>query len=114
MRPGQCQTFSRHGHTGAPHFFRLVRCLVHGHPSLASFRQVILVALVLMAALDAQVLLGLWQGFIAPVTFVISLFNDDVGVYEVRNTGGWYDFGFLLGLSMIFGGGGGGAARGRR
>lgn len=54
---------------------------------------------------------GLWHGFIAPVTFVVSLFTDTVGVYEVHNTGGWYDFGFLLGLSLVFGGGPAGAAR---
>jgi hypothetical protein len=57
---------------------------------------------------------GLWHGIIAPVTFVISLFSDTVHVYEVHNNGGWYNFGFLLGASIIFGGGGGGAARRRR
>ncbi|MBC7292024.1 MAG: hypothetical protein H5T83_11925 [Actinotalea sp.] len=57
---------------------------------------------------------GLWHGLIAPVTFIVSLFSDGVGVYEIHNTGGWYDFGFLLGLSMVFGGPGGAAARGRR
>lgn len=58
--------------------------------------------------------LGLWHGFITPVTFVVSLFRDDVNVYEVANNGNWYDFGFVLGLSMIFSGGGGGAAARRR
>jgi len=53
---------------------------------------------------------GLWHGIISPVTFIISLFSDTVFVYEVHNTGGWYDFGFLLGASIIFGGSGGGAA----
>ena len=57
---------------------------------------------------------GLWHGFIAPFTFIISLFTDSVHVYEVHNTGGWYDFGFLLGASIIFGGGGGGAASRRK
>lgn len=58
---------------------------------------------------------GLWHGIIAPITFIISLFDETVGIYEVHNTGGWYDFGFLFGLSMVFGGGaGGGAAAGRR
>ncbi|MCL3863155.1 hypothetical protein [Actinotalea sp. K2] len=58
---------------------------------------------------------GLWHGFIAPVTFVVSLFAEGVGVYEVHNTGGWYDFGFLLGVSIFFSGGAGssGHARGR-
>jgi hypothetical protein len=58
--------------------------------------------------------LGLWHGIIAPVTFIISLFSDKVELYEVHNSGGWYNFGFLLGLIIIFGGSGGGAARGRR
>jgi len=57
---------------------------------------------------------GLWQGIIAPITFIISLFSDKVEIYEVHNNGGWYNFGFLLGVMIIFGGSGGGAARGRR
>lgn len=59
----------------------------------------------------AGFLLGLWHGFIALFTFIISLFSDSVGVYEVYNSGGWYDFGFVLGAMMFFGGGGGGASR---
>ena len=51
---------------------------------------------------------GLWHGFTAPVTFLISLFNNNIGVYEVHNNGGWYNFGYIIGLSMIFGGGKGG------
>jgi len=47
---------------------------------------------------------GLWHGIIAPVTFVISLFSDNVGIYEVHNSGGWYDFGFVLGLGFLVGG----------
>jgi hypothetical protein len=59
--------------------------------------------------------LGLWQGIISPVTFVVSLFTDDVTVYEVANDGNWYDFGFFLGLTVSLGGSGGGAgARARR
>ena len=48
--------------------------------------------------------MGLWHGIIAPITFVISLFSDSVNVYEVHNSGNWYDFGFVLGLSMSLGG----------
>jgi hypothetical protein len=55
---------------------------------------------------------GLVHGWAAPVAFIVSLFRDDVGVYAVANTGAWYDFGFLFGLS--FWGGGGGAAASRR
>lgn len=57
---------------------------------------------------------GLWHGFISPLTFIISIFNQNVGIYEVHNNGTWYDFGFLLGASIIFGGGGTGAGRRRR
>ena len=46
--------------------------------------------------------LGLWHGVISPVTFIVSLFRDDVGIYAVRNSGGWYDFGFLVGASVVF------------
>lgn len=58
--------------------------------------------------------MGLWQGFISPVTFIVSLFTDDVSIYEVQNSGNWYDAGFMLGVSMVFGGGAGGGAAGRR
>ena len=47
---------------------------------------------------------GLWHGVISCVTFVVSLFTDNVNIYEVHNSGNWYDFGFMLGVSIIFGG----------
>ncbi|WP_149204562.1 hypothetical protein [Actinotalea subterranea] len=47
---------------------------------------------------------GLWHGLISPITFIISLFTETVGIYEVHNNGGWYDFGFMIGVSMAFGG----------
>jgi hypothetical protein len=49
---------------------------------------------------------GLWHGIIAPFTFFISLFTDNINLYEVHNNGGWYDFGFVIGAGIIFGGGG--------
>lgn len=52
---------------------------------------------------------GLWHGIIAPITFIVSLFSDNVHPYEVHNSGNWYNLGFLLGMVIIFGGGGGGA-----
>ncbi len=55
--------------------------------------------------------LGLWHGVISPITFIISLFSDNVNVYEVYNSGNWYDFGFMFGVSMIFSGGAYGAKR---
>ncbi len=58
--------------------------------------------------------LGLWHGIISPVTFIISLFNRAVQLYDGHNNGGWYNFGFILGVSIVFGGGTGGASRSRR
>jgi hypothetical protein len=40
---------------------------------------------------------GLIHGFITPVSFIASLFKDDIAIYAVNNTGGLYDLGFLLG-----------------
>jgi len=53
--------------------------------------------------------LGLWHGIIAPVTFVISLFTDEVTIYEVHNSGNWYDAGFFLGFGVLLGGGASGS-----
>jgi hypothetical protein len=44
---------------------------------------------------------GLWHGIIASISFFGSLFSDDIAVYAVNNTGGWYDFGFLLGVGAF-------------
>jgi hypothetical protein len=55
--------------------------------------------------------LGLWHGFILPFAFVVSLLNDKVTIYEVHNAGARYNFGFLLGAAMIWGGGGASARR---
>jgi len=48
---------------------------------------------------------GLWHGAISVVTLIIHIFNSGVSVYEINNIGGWYDFGFLLGVICIWGGG---------
>ncbi len=57
---------------------------------------------------------GLWHGLIVPITFIVSLFTETVNIYEVHNTGGWYDFGFLFGATTSLGGGGAGACTARR
>lgn len=41
---------------------------------------------------------GLWHGIIAPFSWLVSLFDDDVAMYAIYNNGGWYDFGFMIGL----------------
>jgi hypothetical protein len=45
--------------------------------------------------------LGLWHGFIFPVAWIISLFTDKVAVYAVPNSGGWYDFGYFVGIVFL-------------
>ena len=47
-------------------------------------------------------LLGLWHGFIFPAAWILSLFMSKVAVYAVPNNGGWYDFGYFLGI-VVFG-----------
>lgn len=49
--------------------------------------------------------LGLWHGLISPITFVISLFSPHVRLYEIHNSGGWYNFGFVLGAGLFLSGG---------
>ena len=44
---------------------------------------------------------GLWHGLITPFSFPLSLFVDDIAVYAVKNTGGWYDFGYLLSIGGL-------------
>ena len=48
--------------------------------------------------------LGLWHGVISPITFVVSLFNDGVSIYEIHNNGNWYNFGFVIGAAFLIGG----------
>ncbi len=71
-----------------------------------------LALLVLLAACARQVpsavapeapgfLLGLWHGFIFPVAWFLSLLVPDVAVYAVPNNGGWYDFGYFLGICVF-------------
>ena len=54
-------------------------------------------------ASEAGFLLGLWHGMIAPFSFIVSLFDDSVNVYEVANSGHWYDLGFVIGADILFG-----------
>lgn len=47
---------------------------------------------------------GLWHGFVFPFAWIGSLFSPEIAVYAVPNTGGWYDFGFFLGITVLGGG----------
>lgn len=55
-------------------------------------------------------LLGLFHGFIIMFSLIGSLFTD-YRVYAYPNAGWVYDFGFFLGILMVFGGGGASASK---
>lgn len=44
---------------------------------------------------------GVWHGMIAPFAWVVSLFSESTAVYAIYNNGGWYDFGFMLGIGAL-------------
>ncbi len=48
---------------------------------------------------------GLLHGFLILFSFIGSLFTD-IRIYSFPNSGGWYDFGYLIGASIFLGGGG--------
>jgi len=47
---------------------------------------------------------GVWHGWLAPVSLIISIFNRDIRIYETINTGWWYDFGYYMAIISGFGG----------
>lgn len=52
----------------------------------------------------ANFLSGIWHGWIAPFSLFVSLFKHNIRVYEVINSGWWYDFGFYMAIISGFGG----------
>jgi len=51
----------------------------------------------------ARFLWGIWHGWVAPVSLIISLFNPAINIYESWNTGFWYDLGFYMAILGGFG-----------
>ena len=47
---------------------------------------------------------GIWHGWIAPISLIWGIFNSDIRVYELENTGWWYDLGFYIAIISGFGG----------
>ena len=48
---------------------------------------------------------GVWHGMVSPITFMVSLFNPRVRIYEIHNRGRLYDLGFIIGATAVLGGG---------
>jgi len=44
---------------------------------------------------------GLWHGIIVVISWIGSLFSNDIAIYAYDNNGGWYDFGFVLGIGAL-------------
>lgn len=47
---------------------------------------------------------GVWHGWIAPISLIWGFFNPEIRIYEVYNTGWWYDFGYYMAIISGFGG----------
>jgi hypothetical protein len=48
--------------------------------------------------------MGIWHGWIAPLSLILGFFNPEIRLYEIHNTGWWYDFGFYMAIISGFGG----------
>jgi hypothetical protein len=52
----------------------------------------------------AGFLWGIWHGWIAPISLIIGIFDQNIRIYESVNTGWWYDLGFYIAIISGFGG----------
>ncbi len=52
----------------------------------------------------ANFLSGIWHGWIAPISLIISIGKKNIRIYESINIGFWYDFGFYIAIISGFGG----------
>lgn len=46
---------------------------------------------------------GCWHGCIIVFSWIGSLLSDDIAIYAYDNNGGWYNFGFILGVGSLGG-----------
>lgn len=53
---------------------------------------------------QANILSGIWHGWLAPLSLLRAFFNSDIRIYESYNTGWWYDFGYYIAVISGFGG----------
>jgi hypothetical protein len=52
----------------------------------------------------ANFLMGIWHGWVAPVSVIVGIFKGNIRVYEANNSGWWYDLGFYMAIISGFGG----------
>lgn len=48
--------------------------------------------------------MGIWHGWIAPISLILGIFNPEIRLYETYNSGWWYDFGYYVAIISGFGG----------
>ncbi len=48
--------------------------------------------------------MGVWHGWIAPVSLIVGFFNPEIRIYELANKGWSYDLGFYMAIIAGFGG----------
>jgi len=53
---------------------------------------------------SAGFFMGIWHGWIAPISLIIGVFNQNIRLYEAYNSGWWYDFGYYIAIISGFGG----------
>jgi len=46
---------------------------------------------------------GIWHGWIAPISLIRGIFNSNIRIYEIFNTGWTYDLGFYIAIISGFG-----------
>lgn len=60
---------------------------------------------VTFAEAQAMEPVGFWPGYFDGVTLLLSLFgsllDDQIAIYAIYNNGGYYDFGFVLGVGTL-------------
>lgn len=45
---------------------------------------------------------GIWHGLVAPLALIGEIFLND-RIYAFPNSGGWYDFGYMIGIGIAIG-----------
>ncbi len=48
--------------------------------------------------------LGIWHGWIAPLSLIFGFFDRSIRIYDPNNIGWWYDFGYYMAIISGFGG----------
>ncbi|HBI03759.1 MAG TPA: hypothetical protein DDY49_06995 [Paenibacillaceae bacterium] len=46
---------------------------------------------------------GIWHGWIAPISLIVGIFDNNIRIYEPNNVGWLYDLGFYISIIGGFG-----------